>query len=87
MTMVFLMIGIVAMCALLCVAELIVQLWDKAEARSRAARRPVYAAPMRAQAKITKFPVSGSLPNRDEIRKIYSLSDHFADHYRKVVNS
>ena len=87
MYMVFLMVGIVAMCGLLCMTELVVQLWEKADTRSRSARRPVYAAPARVPAKITKFPVNGSLPDREEIGNIYSLSDHFADHFRKVVNS
>ena len=87
MYMVFLMVGIVVMCGLLCFSELIVQIWDKADARSRAARRPVYAAPARVPAKVTRLPVPGSLPDREAIGKICSLSDHFADHFQKVVNS
>ena len=87
MYMVFLMVGIIVLCGLLCAAELIVQIWDRADMRSRAARRPVYAAPVRTPAKITRFPVSGALPDRESIGSIYSLSDHFADHFQKVVNS
>ncbi len=87
MYMVFLMVGIVVMCGLLCAAELVVSVWDKADTRSRAAHRAVYAVPVRTAAKVTKFPVSGALPDRDAIGNIYSLSDHFADHFQKVVNS
>ncbi len=87
MYMVFLMVGIVVMCGLLCAAELIVRVWDKADTRSRVTHRPVYAVPVRTAAKVTKFPVSGALPDREAIGNIYSLSDHFADHFQKVVNS
>ena len=87
MYMVFLMVGIIVLCGLLCAAELVVQIWDKADRRSHTTRRPVYAAPVRTPAKITKFPVIGALPDRESIGNIYSLSDHFADHFQKVVNS
>ena len=87
MYMVFLMVGIVVLCGLLCAAELVVQIWDKADTRAHTARRSVYAAPVRTPAKITKFPVTGALPDRESIGNIYSLSDHFADHFQKVVNS
>lgn len=85
MSLVFVMVGIVIMCGLLCLTELLVQILEKAGFRPRTAvRRPVYVMP---QAKVTRLPVSGALPDRDAISNVYSLSDHFADHFQKVVNS
>lgn len=88
MDVIFLMVGIIVVCGFLCMTELAVRIWEKADAmRSRTARRSAYTVPVRTPAKITKFPVTGALPDREAIGNIYSLSDHFADHFQKVVNS
>ena len=87
MDMFFLMVGIVVMCSLLCVVELLARVLERTNLYSRMTQRTVYAVPSRSAARVTKFPVSGPLPERDSIGKVYSLSDHFADHYQKVINS
>ena len=89
MDMIFILIGITVICGFLCMTEVIVQIWEKIERRSRTtARRPVYipAAPA-ARNNITRISFEGALPDREDIGKIYSLADHFADRFQEIVNS
>lgn len=85
MEMIFVLIGIMAICGMLCLTELLVQVWEKVD-RRRACVRPVYAPAVRRN-NITHISAGGSLPDRESIGKICSLSDHFADRFREVVNS
>lgn len=89
MYMVYILIGITMICGLLCTVELIVRAWEKADRRSRLAARPaVYASMVPAvRNNVTRIPVSGCLPDREAISNICSLSDHFVDRFREVVNS
>ena len=88
MYMVYILIGITMICALLCTVELLVRVWEKAARRARASRPVVYAAAAPAvRSNVTRIPVSGCLPDREAVSNIYSLSDHFADRFREVVNS
>ena len=89
MYMVYVLIGVTAICGLLCTVEVIVRAWEKVDRRSRpAGRSTVYvpAAPA-VRSNVTRIPVSGCLPDREAVGNIYSLSDHFADRFREVVNS
>ena len=89
MDMVFILVGITAICGLLGMTELIVQIWEKMEKRSRTVvRRAAYspAAPA-VRNNITRIPLQGGLPDREDIGKIYSLADHFADRFQEIVNS
>lgn len=83
--LVYLLVGVVVICGLLCVIELIVRVWESADKRSRMSVRPaVYMPAIRNVARVT---VTGSLPDREAVSNVYSLSDHFADRFREVVNS
>lgn len=88
MYMIYVLIGITVICGLLCMTELLVRVWEKAD-RRRACVRPVYApaVPAIRHNNITHISAGGSLPDRESIGKICSLSDHFADRFREVVNS
>ena len=89
MDMIFILVGIMVICGLLGMTELIVQVWEKAEQRSRVpARRAAYshAAPA-VRNNITRIPLQGGLPDREDVSKIYSLADHFADRFQEIVNS
>ena len=89
MYMVYVLIGVTVICGLLCTAELLVRMWEKADRRSRHTVRPVMYVPAvpAVRNNVTRLPVSGGLPDREAIGKIYSLSDHFADRFMEVVNS
>ena len=89
MDMVFILIGVTVICGFLCMTEVIVQIWEKIERRSHtAARRPAYSPAVPAvRNNITRIPLEGALPNREDISKIYSLADHFADRFQEIVNS
>lgn len=78
--MMYILMGITAICALLCVTELFVSLWEKKDEalRRRAVRRAQRAQTLR---------FSACLPDRDSVKNIYSLSDQFADRLWEVVHS
>lgn len=80
---IYILLGIVAACALLCAVEIIVRIWERAERRCR----PVHAACTGKPANIVPIRLPGCLPDRESIGNIYSLSDQFADRFREVVNS
>lgn len=81
--------GIVVLCGLLCVIEALVEIWDKADRRRAKTSRvvPISAVRPARPPVVRQTTVRGSLPDRDSIGKIYSLSDHFADRFCEVVNS
>lgn len=72
--MLFVILGIIAICALLCGVEGIVCLWERLAA-PKAPARPVR------RAKVIP------LPDRACIGTVYSLSEQFADRFREVVHS
>ena len=82
--MLYILLGIIVLCALLCLAELIVRIWEKAEQSARRAARTHAARPVQ-KSICLNLPVC--LPDRDSIKNLYSLSDQFADRFREVVHS
>ena len=87
MDLFFILIAVIGTCGMLCLTELLVQISERIS-RRRPAVRPAYAPQASAVRRGNITPVSaGSLPDRESIGKICSLSDHFADRFREVVNS
>lgn len=80
--MLYVLLGIVLLCALLGVVELFVWIWDKADRRLHTADAAV-----NRQAKPAVILLPACLPDRESIKNIYSLSDHFADRFTEVVHS
>lgn len=79
-----LLFGIIVICTLLCIAELIVRIWMHAERHSHPAR-PV----IRTQTppKIVPLTPAVCLPDRNAIKNMSCLADQFVDHFREVMNS
>ena len=80
------LLGITVACALFCLVEILVRIWERAERRTNTAR-PAAPAVSTAARKVVPLYSSGWLPDREAIKNIYSLSDQFADRFREVVNS
>lgn len=89
MDLIFILVGIIVICGLLCMTELSVQIWEKLERRSRpSVRHAVYSpAVPTVRNNITHVSFDGALPDREDVGKIYSLADHFADRFQEIVNS
>ena len=82
--MLYILLGIIVLCALLCLAELIVRVWEKAE---QTARRAAAHTAVRLEPKAARAVRSIRLPDREAVKIIYSISDQFADHFREVMSS
>ena len=83
MYLVYILCGVLVICAMLFAADLLVRAWERAENQPHTARRPAYASTR----PVPQLRVVGGLPDRDQIGNIYSLADQFADRFREVVNS
>ena len=81
--MVLFLFSIAAACAVVTLAQVAASLCALASRSKKAARRATraYSAPAH-----TARPFTG-LPDREEVKNIYSLSDQFADRLREVVQS
>ena len=76
--MLYILLGTAAFCLLLCLAELLVCVWERAD--DRAKHRGARHAGRRA-------PLASRLPKREAVGCLYALSEQFADHFQALVRS
>lgn len=76
--MLYILLGVTVSCLLLCLAELLVHVWESADnrAKHRSTRQTGCAAQLPAR-----------LPERETIGCLYALSEQFADHFQALVRS
>ena len=76
--MLYILLGTAAFCLLLCLAELLVCVWERADdhAKHRGARHAGRGAQLPAR-----------LPEREAVGCLYALSEQFADHFQALVRS
>lgn len=81
--MVLFLFSIAVTCAVVTLAQIAASLFALAARSEKTARRTVRAHSAKAR---TKRQFTG-LPDREEVKNIYSLSDQFADRLREVMQS